>query len=516
MMAFHGSTMQWRWFLFVVVLVCLSLTKIVESSSSPSSLKKPPVFGVTASKSAPTPTTASTTTDAEDKQAETPQHEAQVISDSSSARDNSSSSISAPHTTASPSAVSTHGASVPRSNATASSNATSVKNDNLTNDIIPEWKRKLPYPLNHKGGTLRRILVPGPGGQVVTVYLLGTAHVSIDSSHDVKTLLDVIQPNVIFLELCDQRIPLLVAPPPSSEQSETEKDAAMTTRTETNLSTTNATESTTAASKDERKRTPWWKQLKQSETKSMYGMAATLLTSMQQDYADSLGVELGGEFRVAHDYWAEERTKKERKNGIFHLILGDRPLYLTLTRAWESLRLWGKTKLIFGLLVSSFAKPNPEELREWMQSVLADDSGDLLSKSIAELRQHFPTLEEVIIRERDAYMACKLYQTCRDLMNHQYARYGGGGHGHSGSHSTAMEPCTIVAIVGAGHVAGITHWLTVGNGETPEAILSRLVETKKAIPPEDSRSLILDVMEVNHELLQELKKESMSKEQGQQ
>ena len=104
----------------------------------------------------------------------------------------------------------------------------------------------------------------------------------------------------------------------------------------------------------------------------MYGMAAGLLTNMQQDYAESLGVELGGEFRVAYNYWDEQRQHKP-----IHMILGDRPLYLTLTRAWEGLGIWGKIKLMVSLLVSSFQKPDPAELKEWMQKILADDTGDL-------------------------------------------------------------------------------------------------------------------------------------------
>jgi hypothetical protein len=255
-----------------------------------------------------------------------------------------------------------------------------VSNFNATEEI-PEWKQRLPSPLNNKTKTLQRIVVPGPGGNKVDVYLLGTAHVSVDSSRDVRLLLESINPNVLFLELCDQRIPLLVTPEPQNPNKTNVKPS-------------------------------FWQRIRQSETNSMYGMAAGLLSHMQEDYADSLGVELGGEFRAAHDYWDAERTKSRP----FHLILGDRPLYLTLTRAWESLGVWGKTKLIFGLLVSSMQKPNPEELNYWMKSILDDDSGDLLSKSIQELAQHFPTLEEIIIKERDAYMACKLYQTCRQLM----------------------------------------------------------------------------------------------------
>ena len=133
------------------------------------------------------------------------------------------------------------------------------------------------------------------------------------------------------------------------------------------------------------------KKERQEGERSMYGMASGLLSSMQEDYAKSLGVELGGEFRVAYNYWDEERMKRK-----FHLILGDRPLYLTLTRAWESLGLWGKTKLIVALIVSTLQKPNPDELREWLRKMLADDSGDLLTESIAELAKHFPSTPSTV------------------------------------------------------------------------------------------------------------------------
>jgi pheromone shutdown protein TraB len=359
-----------------------------------------------------------------------------------------------------------------------SNNGTSSSNSNITaTATIPEWKQRLPAPLNQKAKTLQRIIVPGPGGRCVEVYLLGTAHVSIDSSREVRSLLEAVQPTVLFLELCDQRIPMLVAKTPPKIAAPT-ADAATTTTTKLNL----------------------WQRIRQprqpKEAKSMYGMAATLLTNMQQDYAESLDVELGGEFRAAYEYWDQHRLSLSssledsniNNNGALHMILGDRPLYLTLTRAWESLGVWGKTKLMFGLLLSSFQKPDPDELREWMRNILSDDTGDLLTESIAELAQHFPTLEHVIIKERDAYMASKLYQTCRQLL----------------SVSSAPQTTKLVAIVGAGHVEGMCHWLTEGNGQTPEQILEPLIQIKKAIPKEDCQILVHDIMEVNHQLLQNM------------
>lgn len=257
--------------------------------------------------------------------------------------------------------------------------------------------------------------------------------------------------------------------------------------------------------------------------KSMYSVAASLLTNMQEDYAQSLGVELGGEFRVAYEYWDEacqqlqqqqveddntNHREHERRRRRVHMILGDRPLYLTLSRAWESLRLWGKAKLLLGLLLSSFQRPDPKELHEWMQSILLDDSGDLLSKSIAELAKHFPTLEEVIIRERDAYMACKLYQTSRHMLG-GLPSVTENGNNNEINHQTYR----IVAIVGAGHVNGICKWLTQPNDtqESPEEILTRLVQLKKnPMAEEDLNYLVHDIMEVNPDLLKDLLKDMES------
>lgn len=192
------------------------------------------------------------------------------------------------------------------------------------------------------------------------------------------------------------------------------------------------------------------------------------------------------------------------------MILGDRPLYLTLTRAWESLGLWGKTKLLVGLLISTFQKPNPEELREWMKKILEggdDDSEDLLTQSIAELAKHFPSLEQVIIKERDAYLACKLYQTCRQLLLQAAAAAAATNNRRPPQHFK------VVAIVGAGHVDGMCTWLTKSpSEETPEQVLARLIQIKNTVPEEDQQILTQEVMEVNHELLQEMAREMQEME----
>lgn len=310
---------------------------------------------------------------------------------------------------------------------------------------LPNWKRNLPAPLCDKGPkTLQRLRL---GTSII--YLLGTAHVSNDSSAETALLLGAVDPDCIVVELCDARVPLLEG---GSEKEQNETNKSFWEKVKLNQETTNSTR--------------------------LQSICTLLLTSVQQDYADDLGVELGGEFRCAHQYWLGKKN--------CHLILGDRPLSLTLVRAWESLSFFGRTKVMLGLLWSSFRKPNPEELREWLRSVLRDET-DVLTESFVELRRHFPTLYTTIIEERDAWLAAKIVQTVRALQN-------------------ARRESTIVAIVGAGHMPGILQWLTAPpkNATTPEEILKPLTLTKKwandeVVQKDYAPAWIHEVTELNRE-----------------
>eukprot|EP00751_Fragilariopsis_kerguelensis_P026159 CAMPEP_0170867514 /NCGR_PEP_ID=MMETSP0734-20130129/22873_1 /TAXON_ID=186038 /ORGANISM="Fragilariopsis kerguelensis, Strain L26-C5" /LENGTH=470 /DNA_ID=CAMNT_0011244837 /DNA_START=20 /DNA_END=1430 /DNA_ORIENTATION=+ len=402
--------------------------------------------------------------------------------------------------------------------------------DELHTNNIPLWKQQLPFPLSNKTKTLQRIFVPGPrrvsSGRMdsdndndnsidcgVEVILLGTAHVSTDSSRDVRQLLETTQPDAIFVELCYQRLPLL-------ETTTTEDEVEYTDDTKQD------------EEKESQKVTGrFWqrwrndnssnkKMKKHIDTRSLSTIASSLMSNMQEEFAGSLDVELGSEFKQAYDYWKTvinsdiDQNQKcsnielKRQQQVVHMILGDRPVSLTLTRAWESLPAWGKIKLLAGLVISSFRKPNPEELKEWMQKILQGDT-DLMSESIAGLAKHFPTLETVIIKERDAYMACKLYQTCRSLLlsdNLDDTNRVGQGTNH--------RRYRLVAIVGAGHIEGICRWLTAEGSlstttmtqtsstdvykseqhkEQPEDILSQLIQTKAPIPQEDQDYLVNEI-----------------------
>lgn len=276
------------------------------------------------------------------------------------------------------------------------------RNDNVT---LPSWRQRLPDSLRNFH-SLRKLRLNS-----VDVYLLGTAHVSNDSCAHVSDLLGHVQPDAIMVELCEGRLNLLTG----NEDNETNVDST-----------------------EEDKSSRW------------QALSTNLLTKVQEDYAETLGVELGGEFRVAHDYWLSQTC---------HLILGDRPVQITLMRAWESLWWWPRLKLVIGLLWSSVFKPSKKEIREWLAKIMASEHSDVLTESLEELRRGFPTLYATIISERDAYLAAKICQSCHCLAT-QGARQ-------------------LVAIVGSGHVPGIVQWLVNATNITPEDILKPLVETKK-------------------------------------
>jgi pheromone shutdown protein TraB len=360
-----------------------------------------------------------------------------------------------------------------------------LKSENATTRIrrqpVPSWKQSLPERLRRKGPkTLQKICLGS-----TDIYLLGTAHVSNDSSTDVQTLLEHVHPDCIFVELCDARIPLLVG------------DTCSSSAASANTSATATTVDPTIAKVSFWKR---WQATQQAQggdsggtrTSRWQALSTVLLSRVQEDYAKELGVELGGEFRSAHAYWLEAAASAASSTATtsqdhvpssktpVHLVLGDRPLHLTIVRAWESLSFWPKVKLIMGLLWSSLRRPNPQEIRAWLESVMHEES-DVLTKSFAELRHHFPTLYLTILSERDAWLAAKLVQTCRVLQLAPMA---------APTDHLPYSPrrkTTIVAIVGAGHVPGICDWLTHGptstlgttTSTTPERVLAELVTTRR-------------------------------------
>ncbi|XP_057796633.1 uncharacterized protein LOC131012662 isoform X2 [Salvia miltiorrhiza] len=153
-----------------------------------------------------------------------------------------------------------------------------------------------------------------------------------------------------------------------------------------------------------------------------------VLKPQSSKVARQLEVEPGAEFRVAY----EEAMKYDGK-----IILGDRPVQITLQRTWAMMPLGHKIKFFLKLF---FRRPffdissgqvnsviGPEDIAKRLKEL---NDVDNLTRRIEKLSEEFPTLAEALIHERDQYMSAMLLKVAR-------------------------EHNSVVAVVGKGHLPGI-------------------------------------------------------------
>lgn len=138
------------------------------------------------------------------------------------------------------------------------------------------------------------------------------------------------------------------------------------------------------------------------------------LASYQKKLGDQLGVTPGAELL--------EATRAAEKAAI-PIALCDRDVRITLRRAWKKTSFFKKGYLLASLLASLF---DTTELSEEKLSELK--KSDALSELLAEMGEALPEIKQVLIDERDTFLAEKI---------------------------KAASGATIVAVVGAGHIAGL-------------------------------------------------------------
>lgn len=244
----------------------------------------------------------------------------------------------------------------------------------------------------------RRVTVDG-----TEVELLGTAHVSQQSAEDVRNALDGAAHEAVAVELCQPRYERLTG-------------------------------------------TDDWHDvdLFRIVRSGRAGMVAAqlALSAYQKRLADQLGVEVGGEMRAAVEA-AESRRMP--------LWLIDRNVGVTMRRVVRAVPWYQRMTLISGLLASTVARPQFDQ-----ESIEELKRKDILESTFTEFAQQSPALYEVLIGERDRYMAARLREEI-----------------------TAHRPARVLTVVGAGHVSGIAEQLEQTAGADPAAERAAL----DAIPP---------------------------------
>jgi len=205
--------------------------------------------------------------------------------------------------------------------------------------------------------------------------LVGTAHVSRESTALVRAVIERERPDAVCVELDRQRYESL----------------------------------------SQKRR---WEALDLREVIRKQQLAALLANLVLASYQKKLGGVLG----VAPGTELIEATRVADELGI-RVHLCDRDVRVTLRRAWASMSLWKKATLLATLLASIFDRPEitEEDLRRLREQ-------DVLSELMRELGEAMPALKQVLIDERDVYLTQKM----REAPGQR-----------------------ILAVIGAGHVAGI-------------------------------------------------------------
>jgi len=147
-------------------------------------------------------------------------------------------------------------------------------------------------------------------------------------------------------------------------------------------------------------------------------LANLVLSSFQRRLGAGLGVSPGEEMLTA--------VRLAQEAGI-PFSLCDRDIQLTLRRAWAKTSFWGKNKMLAAMLATIFSseKLTPEEIEKLK-------SRTTFQSMLDELAGYLPAVKEVLIDERDRYLAMRIFQA---------------------------EGRRVVAVVGAGHVEGIARSL---------------------------------------------------------
>lgn len=215
-----------------------------------------------------------------------------------------------------------------------------------------------------------------------TFYVVGTAHVSQKSVDDVRTVIDIVNPDVVCVELCRARYDAL-----TKDSAFRDLDIFKVVR----------------------------------EGKTLYLLGHLALASYQRRIGASLGIRPGAELVTA---------TKTAENRNIPVELIDRDINITLKRTWRNLGLWKRITLLGSLVIGSNddASSGPSVTADTIENLKEPKA---LSEMLVELGQKLPQVKGPLVDERDQYLTSRM----RDA-----------GEGKR----------TVVAVVGAAHVPGMT------------------------------------------------------------
>ncbi|MBM4241724.1 MAG: TraB/GumN family protein [Euryarchaeota archaeon] len=212
--------------------------------------------------------------------------------------------------------------------------------------------------------------------------IIGTAHVSTKSIEKVREAILDKKPDVVAVELCPSRYQNIIN---QKYGIEPEKNIQI-------------------------------RDVLSSDKLTLF-LVSGFLSYIQKKIGDELGVKPGSEMMEAITT-AEEVGSR--------VVLIDRDISITLKRALNKMSFFEKLKFVFGL-ISSFLSND-----ETIENVDDMTKGETLTDVMDYFQKMSPSAYDVLVTERDAYMAKMLAE---------------------------LNEENVVAVVGAGHKKGITEYL---------------------------------------------------------
>jgi len=224
------------------------------------------------------------------------------------------------------------------------------------------------------------------GAESHEIVIVGTAHVSEKSVQEVVGKIEQLRPDIVAVELCLARYRAITG---QEEEREIKISELL------------------------------------SGGKLYLLLVQWFLAYIQRKMGEEMGVKPGSEMLAA--------IEAAKKSGA-RVALVDRDISITIQRFWSAMSLLDKVRLVWSLLPAAFGRGEDEEID--IDSITQDD---IVSQMISEFRKISPGAANVLVDERDAFLARNLY-----LLSKQGR---------------------VLAVVGAGHREGITRHL-----EHPEKI----------------------------------------------
>lgn len=234
-----------------------------------------------------------------------------------------------------------------------------------------------------------RLVEPGEmpaGSESHEIIIVGTAHVSEKSVQEVISKIEEMRPDIVAVELCPARYRALIG-------QEVEKEIKISELL--------------------------------SGGKLFFFLVQLFLAYIQRKIGEELGVKPGSEMLAA--------IEAAKKSGA-RVALVDRDIGITIQRFWSAMGFFDKIRLVGSLIPAALGWGDEEEI-----DIDSITQADIVSQMISEFRKISPGAANVLVDERDAYLARNL---------HLLSKQG-----------------RVLAVVGAGHREGILKHL-----EHPENI----------------------------------------------